>query len=97
MLEKIKADLAENFIEGSDDVLKDLIEDITSIASNTSNRKSDDEKLFPYIKRAVKSEYLARGAEGMSSRSEGSISSSYNDIIEKMRNDIIKSGVRRPK
>ena len=97
MLEKIKADLAENFIDGSDDVLKDIIEDITSIASSTSNRKSSDAKLIPYIKRAVKSEYLARGAEGMSSRSEGSISSSYNDIIEKMRNDIIKSGVRRPK
>ena len=61
------------------------------------SRKKDDEKLFPYIKKAVKAEYLARGAEGLTSRNEGSMSSSFEDIIDKLRNNIIKSGLRRMK
>ncbi len=60
MLEKIKANLGANYIKNTDDVLKDIIEDITSIACDISNRKQDDEKLFPYIKKAVRSEYMAR-------------------------------------
>ncbi len=97
MLEKIKANLGSNYIENTDEVLQDIIGDMTSIACDISNRKQDDEKLFPYIKKAVKSEYLARGAEGLLSRSEGSISSSYEDIVEKMRNNIIKAHLRRIK
>lgn len=95
MLDKIKENLGANYIENTDDILQDIIDDMTSIACNISNRKKDDEKLFPYIKRAVKAEYLARGAEGLTNRSEGSISSSYEDIIEKLRNNIIKNGARR--
>lgn len=97
MLEKIKNNLGANYKENTDTVLQDIIEDMTSIACDTSNRKKDDEKLFPYIKKAVRSEYMARGAEGLLSRSEGSISSSYEDIIEKLRNNIIKNGLRRPR
>ena len=97
MLEEIKANLGVNYIENTDKVLQDIIEDITSIACDISNRKQDDKKLFPYIKKAVRSEYLSRGAEGLLSRNEGSISSSYEDIIEKMRNNIIKAGLRRIK
>lgn len=95
MFNKIKSNLGENYIEDTDDVLQDIIEDMTSIACDISNRQATDEKLFPYIKKAVRSEYLARGAEGLTSRSEGSISSSYEDIIEKMRDNIIKNGLRR--
>lgn len=95
-LEKIIEDLGENF-KNDREVLKDILEEVSSIASDISNRKSDDEKLYPYIKKAVKAIYLCRGAEGMISRGEGSISSSYEDIIEKLRNDIIKNGVRRMK
>lgn len=94
MLEPIKANLGANYIESTDEVLKDIIEDMTSVACDISNRKEDDEKLFPYIKKAVKSEYLARGAEGLLSRSEGSISSSYKDIVEELRNNIIKAHLR---
>ena len=95
-IEKIKSDLGANY-RNDEDVLKDILEEVTSIASDISNRTADDEKLFPYIKKAVKAEYLARGAEGLISRNEGSVSSSFEDIIDKLRNNIIKSGLRRIK
>ncbi len=60
MLEKIKASLGANYIENTEDVLQDIIEDMTSIACDISNRKQDDEKLFPYINKAVRSEYITR-------------------------------------
>ena len=97
MLKKIKANLGANYVEDTDAVLQDIIEDITSIACNCSNRKEDDELLNPYIKKACRAEYLARGAEGLLSSSEGSISNSYDDIIGKMRTNIIRDGVRRMK
>lgn len=95
-IEKIKSDLGANY-RNDDDVLKDILEEVTSIASDISNRPKNDEKLFPYVKKAVKSEYLARGAEGLTSKNEGSMSSSFEDIIDKLRNNIIKSGLRRIK
>lgn len=94
---KIIDDLGANYKEDNTEVLKDILEEVTSIASNISNRRKDDKDLFPHIKRAVKAIYLCRGAEGINSRNEGSISSSYDDIIEKLRNDIVKSGLRRLK
>ena len=91
-IDKIIADLGANY---KDD--KEVLEEVSSIASDISNRQKDDTKLFPYIKKATKAVYLARGAEGMTGRGEGAISSSYEDIMEKLRNDIIKSGLRRLK
>ena len=96
-IDKIIKDLGANFSSNDRYVLEEILEEVSSIASDISNRKKDDEKLFPYIKKAVKAEYLARGAEGLTSRSEGSISSSFEDIIDKLRNNIIKSGLRRIK
>lgn len=95
MLEKIINDLGANY-QNDEEVLKEILEEVSSIAFDISNNKNKD-KLFPYVKKAVKAIYLARGAEGLQSRSEGSISSSYEDIIDKLRNDIIKSGLRRLK
>lgn len=95
-IDKIIADLGANYKEDKE-VLEEVLEEVSSIASDISNRKKNDTKLFPYIKQAVKAIYLSRGAEGLTSRNEGSISSSYEDIIKKLRNDIIKSGLRRVK
>lgn len=95
-IDKIIADLGVNY-RNDEDVLKDILEEVSSIASDISNRTADDEKLFPYIKKAVKAEYLARGAEGLTSRGEGSMSSSFEDTMDKLRNNIIKSGLRRIK
>lgn len=95
-IEKIVADLGANYKE-DEEVLTDILEEVSSIASDISNRPKNDEKLFPYIKKATKAIYLSRGAEGLTSRNEGSISTSFEDIIDKLRNDIIKSGLRRIK
>lgn len=93
-IDKIINDLGPNY-RGDTNVLKQILEEISSIASDISNRQKNDTKLFPYIKKATKAIYLTRGAEGLISRNEGSISTSFEDIIEKLRNDIIKSGLRR--
>ena len=93
-IDKIINDLGPNY-RGDANVLKQILEEISSIASDISNRQKNDTKLFPHIKKATKAIYLTRGAEGLTSRNEGSISTSFEDIIEKLRNDIIKSGLRR--
>lgn len=95
-IEKIKDDLGANYRDKDEEVLKEILEEVSSIASDISNNK-DTNKLFPYIKKAVKAIYLTRGSEGLQSHNVGSMSYSYEDIIEKLRNDIIKSGLRRLK
>ena len=95
-IDKIVADVGAKYKE-DEEVLMDILEEVSSIASDISNRQKNDEKLFPYIKKATKAIYLSRGAEGLTSRNEGSISTSFEDIIDKLRNDIIKSGLRRIK
>ena len=93
-INKIIDDLGTNYRDDDWELLKDILEEVSSIAfdiSNNNNRK----KLFPYIKNATKAIYLNRGAEGLQSRNEGSISNSYEDIIAKLRNNIIKNGLRR--
>lgn len=95
-IDKIIADLGANYKKENKEVLEEILVEVTSIASDISN-KQKEEKLFPYIKKAVKAEYLARGTEGLISRNEGSMSSSFEDIIDKLRNNIIKSGLRRIK
>lgn len=97
MLDKIINDLGANYNKNDEEVLEDILSEVSSIASSISNRKVEDEKLYPYIKKAVKAIYLCRGAEGMQSTSESGVSSSFEDIIDKMRNDIVKNGLRRLK
>lgn len=94
-INKIIDDLGANY-HNDEEVLKEILEEVNSIAFDISNNKHT-EKLFPYTKKAVKAIYLTRGAEGLQSRGEGSISNSFEDIIDKLRNDIIKSGLRRIK
>lgn len=96
-IDKIIADLGANYKEKDKEVLEGILEEVSSIASDISNRESKDEKLFPYINKATKSIYLSRGSEGLTSRSEGSISTVFEDIVDKLRNDIIKNGLRRLK
>ena len=97
VLEKAKKILGNNYVEETDEVLQYIIDEVTPIACDISNRAKEDEKLDPYIIKAVRSEYLSRGAEGLLSKSEGSQSSSFEDIIDKMRTNIVKNGVRRVK
>lgn len=94
-IDKIIADLGANYRDDNE-VLQEILEEVNSIAFDISNNKNT-EKLFPYVKKAVKAIYLCRGGEGLISRNDGSISNSFEDIIDKLRNDIIKSGLRRLK
>jgi hypothetical protein len=94
MLNEIKTDLGANFKTGDDTILQKYIDDLTVIALQVSNRLIGDDNLDYYIKEAVKSAYLRRGDEGTTGSSEGSLSSSYKDIEDKLRQDIIKNGLR---
>lgn len=94
-IKKIISDLGANYRD-DEEVLKEILEEVNSIAFDISNNK-DEDKLFPYVKRAVKAIYLNRGAEGVQSQNIGSMSYSYEDIIDKLRNDIVKNGLRRLK
>ena len=93
MLDDIIDDLGNNYNSADEDVLISIIERVTTVAQTLSNNTS--EELNPYIKTCVKAEYLSRGGEGLGSLSESGVSSNFTDNIEKMRNDIIKAGLRR--
>lgn len=94
-IDKIISDLGANYREDKE-VLEEILEEVNSIASDISNNKNK-EQLFPYVKKAVKAEYNARGAEGLLSRIEGSVSSQFEDIIDKLEKNIIKARLRRLK
>lgn len=94
-IDKIIADLGANYREDKE-VLEEILEEVSSIAFDISNNKNE-KKLFPYIKKAVKAEYIQRGSEGLLSLNESGVSSQFEDIIDKMRNNIIKNGLRRLK
>lgn len=87
IIEMLTKDLANNYHEEDVEVITNLYTLYSGIASNTSNRKKDDELLIPYIYTAIKEAYLRRGDEGTSSTNEGGLSASYIDIEEKLRND----------
>ena len=89
MQEKIIKDLGDNFKIGDDDIIKEFVTQYGTVASNISNRKATDEKLYPYIYNAVKAAYIRRGSEGKASETVGSISDSYDDIEAKLKRDVI--------
>lgn len=98
MLNDIKRDLADNFREGDEAILKKYIDEVTADALSISNRQETDENieiLSIYIKQCVKELYLQRGAEGSKSLSDSGTSTSFTDPIEKMRVNIVKSGKRK--
>lgn len=93
---KIIADLGANYKASDSEVLDEIITEVQNIASNISHTNaSSNGALIPYMTQAVKAMYLTRGAEGLNSRGEGSISNGFQDIIQKLRNDIVTNGLRR--
>ena len=93
MLEEIIEDLGDNYNSNDEELLQSIIDRVTDVAQTLSNNTSTE--LNPYIKTCVKAEYLSRGGEGVGSLSESGVNSNFIDNIEKMRNDIIKAGLRR--
>ena len=98
MLEKIKADLADNFKLGDEAVLQNLIDMVTADALFISNRKVDNKSILDSnIVKCVKELYLQRGSEGSNSLSAGGISTSFNKPLEEMRKEIVSEGKRLPR
>lgn len=99
MLDEIKKDLAENFKEGDEDILKEYIDEATTDALFISNRIKSTKNinlLTSDIKQCVKEKYLQRGAEGSNSLSDSGKSTTFNNPTEDMRINIIKAGKRKP-
>lgn len=93
MLDEIINDLGDNYSDEDYEILESIVARVTAVAQNLSNNQT--EELNPYIKTCAKAEYLSRGGEGLNSLNESGKSSSFVDNVEKMRNDIIKAGLRR--
>lgn len=89
IVEQLKKDLADNYHEDDDEVIKNAVEHYAIIASHASNRNKNDELLKPYIYNAVIEAFLRRGDEGKTSSNEGGLNSSYIDIENKLRKDVL--------
>lgn len=100
----IISDLAENFRAGDETILQGIIEDVVDDALLMSNRDrlatSDELKeaqidvLSSNVKKAVKTIYLQRGVEDVSSNSQSGLSNSYDVAMETMLRDIIRQNKR---
>ena len=98
MINEIISELGDNYNSSDESVLEEILEEVTANALTISNRADNTEnKVFlkHEIKSCVKGIYLQRGAEGLKSLNQSGTSSSFNDCIEKLRNDIIRNGKRR--
>lgn len=84
----IKTRLSINYDENHNDIVDDLISDYLDIASNNSHRNIDDKMLIPYVKNSVIEAYNRLGVEGFTSSGEGGQNYSYQDIEEKLANDV---------
>ena len=99
LLDIIKEDLAENFREGDEDILQEIIDRVTANALSISNRVNNEkniELLTNEIQECVKGLYLLRGAEGSKSLNDTGVSTTFTNPIEQMRLEIVKSGKRVP-
>lgn len=96
MLNKIIRQLGDNYDIKDNQVLLDLIDEVTYSALSFTNRTINDiEDLEDNIKRCVIAKYLQRGGEGSTSLNEMGKSSSFYDPIERMQQELIKEGKRR--
>lgn len=95
-IEIIQRDLGANYRDDEEE-LAEIFEQVYSLASSFSNQnRIKENRAFDLIvSKAVKAIYLSRGAEGISSKTEGSITTSFNNVIDELKNDIIKLGLRR--
>ena len=104
LLNSIIADLGANYQDDDREVLGALLEDVVNDALIVSNRKqyATDQKtleaqldvLSSNIKKAVKSIYLLRGAEDVKSQSQSGLSMYYENAVETMTYDIIRTNKR---
>lgn len=106
LLNSIVTDLGANYIETDNALIGALLDEAINDALIVSNRirlirednDSDKEKqitlLSSHIRKAVKSTFLQRGSEDVGSQSISGLSSVFQDALEVMAKDIVRSGKR---
>lgn len=104
LLSSIVADLGSNYQESDSALLGAILDEVVDDALRVSGRifmaQTDEgmsaqlDVLSSNIRKAVKSIYLLRGAEDVKSQSESGISSTYENAVETMTYDIIRTGKR---
>lgn len=79
-----------------DEVISDalLVSNRTQLASSAEGMEEQLDILGSNVRKAVKSMYLIRGAEDVKSQSVSGLSSTYENAIETMNYDIIRSNKR---
>lgn len=95
MLDKIIRQLGDNYNKVDNQVLLDLIDEVTYSALSFTNRNKLDYDMENIVKRCVIAKYLQRGGEGSTSLNELGASSSFYDPIERMQQELLKGGKRR--
>ena len=103
LLSSIAADLGANY-RGDSELLGALLDEVINDALLVSNRidlaktqeglEEQIEVLSSNIRKAVKSMYLIRGAEDVRSQSASGMNMTYENAIETMGHDIIRTGKR---
>lgn len=97
LLDNIIKDLAENYYDSDNAVLKELLDETIANAFFISNRQEtrDNLKLLSFeISNCVKSLYLQRGTEDVKSLGESGKSASFKTPVAEMRDAIIRNGKR---
>jgi len=96
--DEIIDDLADNFVEGDEVILENILSDVMNDALLISNRNETEaniEVLKSNIKKACKTVYLQRGVEDVKSNSQNGLSNTYEIATETMMKDIIRQNKRR--
>lgn len=98
MINEIINELGDNYNSDDENVLNNILEEVTANAltiSNLENNIQNQEYLKQEIKSCAKGIYLQRGSDGLKSLNQSGTNSSFNDCMEKLRNDIVRNGKRR--
>lgn len=98
MVEEIISELGDNYNSADRDVVETILEEVTANAltiSNLSNSIQNQEYLKQEIKSCVKGIYLQRGSEGLKNLDQSGTNSSFDDCMDKLRNNVIKNGKRK--
>jgi len=95
----IIADLGANYQVSDANAFTTIFNEVVDNALRFSNRRLKLETnqlsiLASEIRRCTKSIYLQRGSEDVTSQTQSGLSSSFDDAMERMRQDIVKNGKR---
>ena len=94
MLNDIIKDLGAYYSSEDEQVLVNILEEVTTNALSLSNQEKVN-NLKQEIKECVKSMYLRIGTEHNNNLSANGESTNFIDPMEELRNNIIKNGKRR--